>query len=129
MAPAASCPERACCFWQCHRGGGSSLLAPSPRDSSSRRKISANCSGTPSATTSAYIARNSLPIATMTSRPSFTPVPIFLSPQPRHVLDAIADVGSRGEADGIYNGLLLLAHSSGMGATPIVLQMNLQADL
>jgi hypothetical protein len=56
-------------------------------------------------------------------------VPIFLSPQPRHVLEAIADVGSRDEADGIYNGLLLLAHSSGMGATPIVLQMNLQADL
>jgi hypothetical protein len=52
-----------------------------------------------------------------------------LSPQPRHVLEAIADVGSRDEADGIYNGLLLLAHSSGMGATPIVLQMNLQADL
>jgi len=48
----------------------------------------------------------------MTSRPSFTPVPIFLSPQPRHILDASADVGSRGEADEIYNGLLLLAHST-----------------
>jgi hypothetical protein len=35
-----------------------------------------------------------------------------LSPQPRHILDASADVGSRGEVDEIYNGLLLLAHST-----------------
>ncbi len=47
------------------------------------------------------------------SRPSFTPVPIFLSPQPRHILDASADPGSRGKADRIYNGLLSRAHSSG----------------
>jgi hypothetical protein len=51
-------------------GGVWSSFEPSLRGSSSRRKIAAKCSGTPSATMSAYVTRNCCPSATMMVGPS-----------------------------------------------------------
>jgi hypothetical protein len=51
-------------------GGVWSSFEPSLRGSSSRRKIAAKCSGTPSATMSAYVTRNCCPSAATMVGPS-----------------------------------------------------------